>query len=144
MASIQDGVAWTSGVDDNTTELSDHNDDPTSVSFDSGRDGRGSQHTAITSSVAETTIVTAIAATYLDVYCLIVSNSSASATTVTIKNATAGSTRLVLQVPAGDVRGFAVPAEAAMKQNAVNNNWTATCGTSVASVYVTALYIKNS
>jgi hypothetical protein len=107
------------------------------------RDLKGVQATTITSSTSETTIVTAVASTFLDVYGLILTNSSASAQVVTIKDATAGTTRAVIEVPAGDTRGFMLDAGSAIPQAAVNNNWTATCTTSLASLYVTALYVKN-
>lgn len=107
------------------------------------RDLKGIQQTIITSSISETTIVTAVASTFLDVYGLIITNTSASACKVTIKDATAGTTRAVFNVPAGDTRGFMLPESAAIPQAVVNNNWTATCGTSVTSIEITALYVKN-
>ena len=100
------------------------------------------QVTTITSSTTETTIVTAIASTFNDLYGLWLSNTSATATEVTIRDATAGGTISSFMVPAGDTRGFVVPLDSAVPQAAVNNNWTATCGTSVASLKVTALYVK--
>lgn len=102
------------------------------------------QKTTITSSVAETTIGTAIALTYLDLYKIIIANTSATACNVTIKDATAGTTRFIFAVPAGDTRGFVIPKESATPQNAVNNNWTATCSASVASIEITAEFIKNT
>jgi hypothetical protein len=107
------------------------------------RELKGIQQTTITSSTSETTIVTAVASTFLDVYGLIITNTSATPTKVTIKDATAGTTRAVYFVPANDTRGMMLPESGAMPQAAVNNNWTATCGTSVASIEITALYVKN-
>lgn len=107
------------------------------------RDLKGVQNTTITSSTSETTIVTAVASTFLDLYGLVLANKSASATQVTLKDATAGTTRAVFYVPAGETRGFMLDAGSAIPQAAVNNNWTVTCGTSVDSLYVTALYVKN-
>jgi len=107
------------------------------------RDMKGVQHTTITSSTSETTIATAAASTFLDLYGLIITNTSATACSVTIKDATAGTTRLVVEVPATDTRGFMANESAAIPQATVNNNWTATCGTSVASIEITALYVKN-
>lgn len=107
------------------------------------RDLKGEQVTTITSSTSETTIVTAVASTFLDVYGLVLTNSSASATKVTVRDATAGGTARVYYVPAGEMRGFMLPESAAVKQGTVNNNWTAQCGTSVASLDVQVLYVKN-
>lgn len=107
------------------------------------RDLKGRQTTTITASTAETTIVTAIASTFLDIYRLIITNTSATAVTVTIKDATAGSTVEVIGVPAGETRGWSSPESAAATQSTVNNNWTATVSASVTSVVITAYYVKN-
>lgn len=107
------------------------------------RDLKGVQQTTITSSTSETTIVTAVASTFLDLYGLIITNTSATVTKVTIKDSTAGTTRAVIEVPATETRGFMLSPDAGINQATVNNNWTATCGTSVASVEITALYVKN-
>jgi len=104
---------------------------------------KGNQQTKITSSTSETTIVTAVASTFLDLYGLSIANTSATGTKVTIKDATAGTTRFVFYVPATDTRGFMLPVDSAHNQAAVNNNWTATCGTSVADIEITALFVQN-
>jgi hypothetical protein len=108
------------------------------------RDLKAVQKTTITSSTSETTIVTAIASTFCDLYSLIIANTSATACNVTIKDATAGTTRMILACPAGDTRGFTVPVDSAIPQATVNTNWTATCSASVASIEITALYVKNT
>lgn len=114
------------------------------VVVNSIRDLKTVQQTTITNSTAETTIGTAVAATFLDLYSLVLTNTSATGTTVTIKDATAGTTRLVIYVPANDTRGIALTESAAIPQAAVNNNWTATCGTAVTSLEVTALFVRNT
>lgn len=108
------------------------------------RDLKANQLTTITSSVAETTIVTGVASVFLDLYGLIITNSSTTVCKVTIKDATAGTTRAVFVVPANDTRGFMLPESGAMKQSTVNNNWTATCGTSVADIVITAMTVQNT
>lgn len=108
------------------------------------REPRGRQVTTITASTAETTIVTAVAATYFDLYRLLITNTSATACNVTIKDATAGATEEIIAVPAGETRGWSGPETAASNQTAVNNNWTATCGTAVSSIVITAWYFKNT
>lgn len=107
------------------------------------RDVRAQQITTITSSVAETTIVTADATYMRDLYGLILTNTSTTPTSVAIKDATAGTTRITFMIPAQETRGFMLPACDGHKQTAVNNNWTATCGTSVASVIITAFTVGN-
>lgn len=107
------------------------------------RDLKSNQQTTITASTSETTIITADATNFLDVYGLTIANTSTTYTTVTIKDATAGTTRFVFAVPAQQTVGFMLPESAAHKQATANNNWTATCGTSVSSINITALFVKN-
>ena len=107
------------------------------------RDLKINQFTTITSSTAETTVLTAVASTFLDVYGCIIENTSASSCKVTFKDSTAGTTQFELTVPAGDTRGFMLPESGAFKQTTVNTNWTATCGTSLASIVITMLAVKN-
>jgi len=108
------------------------------------REMKVQQSTTIASSTAETTILAAVAATFLDLYGLIIANTSATACAVTIKDATAGTTRIVASILPGDTFTFLVPESAAYSQAAVNTSWTATCSASVASIVVTALAVKNT
>lgn len=107
------------------------------------RDLKANQVTTITASTAETTIVTSVSSVFVDMYGLIITNTSATAVNVAIKDATAGTTRLNIAVPAGDTRGFMLPEGGAIKQAAVTNNWTATVSASVTSVIITALTVQN-
>jgi hypothetical protein len=91
----------------------------------------------------ETSIVTGASGLFYDLYGLVLANSSATASTVLIKDATAGTSRMEFIVPAGETRGFMVDGGSAVTQSATAHDWTATLGTSVASVFVTALYVKN-
>ena len=97
--------------------------------------------TTITSSTSETTILAAVASTFLDIRCLWVSNTSATAVRVDFRDTTAGSVRFSLQVPAGDTRGFVVPT--AIKQTTANNNWTAQSSGSVADLMIYIQAEKN-
>jgi hypothetical protein len=106
------------------------------------RDLRAMQNTTITSSTSETTIVTAAGAgVFADIASIVISNSSTTATTVTIKDSTAGTTQAILDIPANG--GIVWTPPFPLPQGTANNNWTATCGTSVASIHVTVLYAKN-
>lgn len=107
------------------------------------RDLKGVTQTQISASTSETTIVAAVASTFLDLYGLILANTGASTTKVTIKDATSGTTRAIIEVPTLETRGFMLPVDSAIPQAAVNNNWTATCGTSTTALEVTALWVKN-
>lgn len=101
------------------------------------------QQTQISSSTSETTIVTADATYKKDIFFLSVANTSATACKVTLKDSTTGTVRWVGYVPAGDMRGFVVSPSGALKQAAANNNWTLTCGTSVAAIEVTAAWVRS-
>ena len=104
---------------------------------------RARQRTTITSSTAETTIVTAGAAgVFNDIYKLMIANTSATACNVTIKDSTAGTTVEILAVAAGATVGFVLPACDGVKQTTAANNWTATCSASVASIEITALFVQ--
>ena len=50
---------------------------------------------------------------------------------------------MTLAVPAGQTVGFVLPACDAVKQTTAANNWTATLGTGVTSLFVTACYVEN-
>jgi hypothetical protein len=104
------------------------------------RDLVASQNTAITNT-SETTIVTAIASTFCDISGIQITNSSATATTVTIKDSTGGTTRKVYDIAANG--GIVVKFDPPLPQASVNNNWTATCGTGVSTIHVNVDYVKN-
>lgn len=106
------------------------------------RELTGSQNTTITSSTAETTIVTAGGAgVFNDIVKLVFTNSSATASTVTLKDSTGGTTRAVWRVLANSA--LDIPFFVPLAQGSANANWTLTCGTSVASIIVMAQFVKN-
>lgn len=104
------------------------------------RDNKANQRTALASS-SETTVVTAVASTFLDVYGVIAANTTGSAVNLTFKDSTGGTTQFDLTVPANDMRGFMLPSSDGFKQTTVNNNWTVTGGAS--GVNIDILYVKN-
>jgi len=91
----------------------------------------------------EASFISAIASTFNDLYGLVLSNSSATATTVTIRDSLAGTTRAVITVPAGETRGFMLDAGSALTQATVNTAWTAQCSAGVTTLTVTGFYVKN-
>lgn len=95
----------------------------------------------LSGTTTETSLITAVASTFLDLISLVVINTSAAATQVDFRDSTGGTIRLSLYVPAGDTRGvvFSTP----FPQAAVNTAWTAKCGTSVSSIIITGSYITN-
>lgn len=107
------------------------------------RDLKASQTTTITSSTTETTVVTAGAAgIFNDLITVLAANTSATVCQVDFRDDTAGSVIFTLEVPANGTAGFSMPGES-WPQTATAKNWTAKCGTSVASVIVSVLYEKN-
>lgn len=105
------------------------------------RDIMGTQTTTITASVSETTIITQVASTFLDLVSIFISNTSATAVSVSIRDTTAGSVIFTLYIPAGDMRGISLTTP--WPQTTVNTNWSAQSSSSVTSLVVSALYIKN-
>ncbi len=96
------------------------------------------QYTAITNT-SETTIVTAGGASvFLDLYSLLITNTSATGVSVTIKSGTAGTTLMVLYVPATTTVGFTLQPGAGIKQVSSNTTWTATASGSVSTLHITA------
>lgn len=131
----------TAVVEDDTCDLATDNQGRAIVTPHAPRDLVTHQTTTITSSTSETTIFTAVASIFLDLTQLVITNSGATATIVTLKDATAGTTRAIFALAANGgivVNLGTVP----MCQATVNNNWTLTCGTSVASIYVYAQAVK--
>lgn len=97
--------------------------------------------TATLTATTETTILAAVASTFLDIVKIVITNSSATAVRVAVKDATAGTTRIEVALAAngGAVIDFgAVP----LTQNAVNNNWTVSASAAVTSLYCFAQAIK--
>lgn len=115
-----------------------------SVMAGSIRANKVQQATTITSSTGETTVLTQVASTYLDVYGVIVTNTSTTACEVIFKDSTSGTSRFSIEVPGTETRGFMLPESGGHNQDTVNNNWTATCGTSVSSIKITMFAIKNT
>lgn len=99
------------------------------------------QTTQITAATTETTILTAGAGgVYHDLTALIVTNKSAVQTSVTIKDATTGTTRMILDVGStGNIPLFFNPP---FKQSAATANWTATLS-AAATTNFTLQAVKN-
>lgn len=103
---------------------------------------KGTAQVQLSATTSETTIIAATASTFHDVYGLILANTGASTTKVSIRDDTAGTVRAIIEVPTLETRGFMLPVDSAMPQTAVNKNWTAQCGTATTALEVTALYVS--
>lgn len=102
------------------------------------------QQTAITNSTTETTILAAGAAgVFHDILAIILANTDATdSAVVTIKDATAGTTRLIVPVPAYGTVIIQLPIP--LTQASAANTWTATVDVNtVGSLQVTVLAVKN-
>lgn len=112
------------------------------VTIDAPRELIGRTNTSLSNTTTETTIVAATASTFHDLYGLILANTGATATEVSIRDDTAGTVMATFMVPAGETRGFMVPASSATPQTAVNKNWTAQCASATTALKVTAFYVS--
>jgi len=111
----------------------------------------GIQTTTIAASAAETTFVTAGAAgVFNDLIGFIISTTIVVAQTITIRDATAGTIRMVFNYPS--VAVTAVGAAAAplvvnfgipVPQAVAANNWTVQLSSNTGSTNITALFAKN-
>lgn len=97
------------------------------------------QATAITGT-AETTVLTAVAATFLDISTLVITNAANQATTVTVRDATAGTIRAVFNLAANG--GISLNMPVPWKQAAVNTNWTVQ-QTGAGTINVFAIAVQN-
>ena len=98
----------------------------------------------LTGTTAETTLLAQVASTFLDLYSIIASNSSGTATELTFRDTTSGSARFYIYCPAGDTRGFMLTESAAWKQATVNTNWTVQSSASITSIKIAAQFVKNT
>lgn len=103
---------------------------------------KGTAQVSLSATTSETTIITATASTFHDVYGVILANTGATTTKVSIRDDTAGTVRAIIEVPTLETRGFMLPVDSAVPQTAVNKNWTAQCGSSTTALEVTMLYVS--
>jgi hypothetical protein len=107
----------------------------------------GVQQTAIGASTAETTIVSAGGAgVFNDLIGLIITTVNAAAATLTIRDATGGTTRMILNYPnaaSAPSSPMVLMFETPIPQAVANNNWTAQASASATGINITALFAKN-
>lgn len=106
------------------------------------RDLMTHQHTQIASSSAETTILSAGAAgVFHDLTQLVLTNQTATAVNCTLKDATAGTTRMIIALAANG--GAVIPFHRPLTQAAAANNWTITLSSAAVTVNILAQAEKN-
>lgn len=99
--------------------------------------------TTLTSTVAETDLLAAGGANiFKDLLSLVISNTSATPATVSLRDAAAGTVRRTITIPAGDVRGFVL--QTPLPQTTANNKWTVQSSASVASLVIDAQFVTNT
>lgn len=113
------------------------------ISVGAIRELKGVTQTSVSNTTSETTVLAAVASTFLDVYGMVFANTGATTTKVTVKDATAGTTRMIFEVPTLETRGFMLPVDSAVPQAVVNNNWTVTCASATTAMEVTVFWVKN-
>ncbi len=108
------------------------------------RENKVVEQTALSNTTVETTIAAAGGSgVFKDLYGLILANTGATSTKVTIRDDTAGTIRAILYVPAGETRGFMLPDDSGIPQAVANKPWTAQCASATTAMEVTALTAKN-
>lgn len=103
---------------------------------------KGMVQVQISNSTSETTIIAATASTFHDVYGIILANTGATTTKVSIRDDTAGTVRMIIEVPTLETRGFMLTVDSAVPQTAVNKNWTAQCASATTALEVTGFYVS--
>lgn len=104
------------------------------------RDIVGTAALTITASTGSNSLIAAIASTYCDITSLTITNSSATATLLTLSD---GTTSYIFSAGVGPGWGVTIPFNPPLPAASVNTAWTLTCGTSVSSIYTVAQYVKN-
>ena len=110
------------------------------------RDMIAHQYTQIVNSTSETIFLSAAGANvFADITALIINTQSNIDTTCTIKDSTAGTTRLVytLHNAGNNAGGLVVTFPTPVKQATANNNWTITLSNNTSTVDVFVQYAKN-
>lgn len=107
----------------------------------------GVQQTTFTGT-SETTIVPAGGAgVFNDLMALIITTANTAAATLTLKDATAGTTRAVLNYPnaaSAPSTPMVINFNPPLPQAAANNNWTVIASAAAGNVNVTAVFAKNT
>jgi hypothetical protein len=106
------------------------------------------QQTTISASTSETTIVTAGAAgVFNDIAQLIITTPNAAAATLTLKDATGGTTRGIFNYPnaaSAPSTPLVLTFNPPLPQAVAANNWTLTASANAGTVQITAVYVKNT
>jgi hypothetical protein len=103
---------------------------------------KGRTVTTLTTTANSAITSTGAAGEFIDLYGLILTNTSATSVTITITDGT--TTIMTVACPAGDTRGFMLPVDSAIPMTTAANNWTGQLSAGVSSVSVTCLWVRNT
>jgi hypothetical protein len=98
-------------------------------------------HITLTTTTETTLLAAGGAGVFHDLVALTLANTSATATTVSIRDATAGTVRISIRLAAG--ANEIIPLSFVFPQTTADNNWTAQLVTAVTDVRIAILAIKN-
>ena len=93
------------------------------------------------STTTETIILSSVASVYQDITLMVITNTSATATRIDIRDSTGGA--IVYSVNLAAFGGAVIPFQPPLTQTSLNQNWTATLGTAVTDVRVLVTAVKN-
>lgn len=103
-----------------------------------------SQQTTIASGTGETTIVTADPNFRRNLAQLIITTANSAAATLTLRDATAGTTRAIFDYPnaaSAPANPLVVSFQPPLQQTAFNNNWTLQASAAVGAIHITASFV---
>ena len=95
----------------------------------------------INSNTSNQVLIAAANNLYTDLYGLFITNNSGTNTMVWISD---GTQAYPFYASATQTSGFSFPAQASIPATNANTAWTCNTSTSVANVYITALFVKNN
>jgi hypothetical protein len=111
------------------------------------REVEQSQQTTIASGTSETTIVTADPSFRRNLTGLIITTPNAAIATLTLRDATGGTTVAILDYPnaaSAPSTPFVVNFDPPLQQTAKNNNWTLQASVAAAAIHITACFVTGN
>lgn len=98
-------------------------------------------NTHIVNTTSETTIIAANTTKNIDILCFVVTNATATAVTVTLKDSIAGTTVAIFNIAASGGMVLSLPAGSPIPQTAaVNNAWTVTLSSGSVTVDIFTIW----
>ena len=111
------------------------------------REVEQSQQTTIASGTSETTIVTADPNFRRNLTRLIVTTPNAAAATLTVRDTTGGTARMILDYPnaaSAPTAPLVLNFDPPLQQQAINTNWTIQASAAAAAIHITADFVTGN